>query len=90
MTGNPKLIEATFSLSTLKKSNITVKYNSEIIESIDLLPGKAIKDMKISLEANEGNNFLEFISSEKPIQASETDKRKLGTMLMDFKYSVKK
>ena len=90
MTGTPKLIELTFSLGTLKKSNITVKYNSEIIESIDnLIPEETLSDITIVLIANEGNNFLEFISSEKPIQASETDKRKLGTMLMDFEYSVK-
>ena len=87
MTGKPKLIEVTFSLSTLKKSNMTIKYNSEINEKIDLLPGQAIKDIKLSLVAKEGDNFLEFLSSEKPIQASKTDKRNLGTMLIDFKYS---
>ena len=87
MTGKPKLIEVTFSLSTLKKSNMTIKYNSEINEKIDLLPGQEIKDIKLSLVAKEGDNFLEFLSSEKPIQASKTDKRNLGTMLIDFKYS---
>ena len=86
LTGNSELLETSFSLNTLKKSNVKIMYNSEIIESIDnIVPGVGVQDIKLVLPVNLGINNLEILSSEKPIQASLQDKRKLGTMIMDFK-----
>ena len=86
----PKKVEAKFKLSTLKKSNTKIMYNSETIASFDLIPGEPLEDITLVFIAYEGDNYLEIISSNKPIRASKADDRDLGTMLIDFKYYEKK
>ena len=70
MTNEPKLLEASFSLNTLKESNIEIIFNSEIVESIDnIIPGVGVKDIKLVLPVKLGINNLEIHSSEKPISS---------------------
>jgi len=90
LTDDQKIIEATFSLNTLKASNVKIIYNSESIASFDLIPWEPLEDITLVFIAYEGDNYLEIISSEKPVRASKEDKRMLGTMLLDFSYFEKK
>lgn len=88
-TDQDKKIELNFDLNVMRKSDISISLNKNIIKEYkSLISGQIKKNISLQINLNKGINTVEFTSSSKPKLAGNGDPRLLGTMLINFNYKI--